>query len=109
MPKVRLLPVAGATQTITARGTPYTPTPGTPIDVDPADANVLIGNGFVAVARGGGRGSPEPAQVGASSARPTATYGSGTPLAPGTQFIDTTVGVIVFDGSDWRDYAGNAV
>ncbi|HLX30774.1 MAG TPA: hypothetical protein VKV24_20040 [Casimicrobiaceae bacterium] len=103
MPNFRLLPTPAA-RTITVRERIYTPSPGVPIDVDPADADALIGNGWIAVGRGGGRGSAEPAQVGPTSARPTAQLGFGTPLAAATQYVDTDVGSIVeWDGAVWRD------
>ena len=113
MPNVRLFPPAVArqgTNPITVRGNVYQSAIGTPLDVPMADADVLIGNGWTPIARGGGRGSAEPAQVGTTAQRPTASLGSGTPLTPGSQYVDTDVGgIITWDGATWRAYDGSAV
>ncbi len=108
---VRLLPTPTATQTISSRDgfRSYAPVLGTPVDAPRQDVELLTGNGWVAVGIGGGRGSPEPAQAGATSARPTSA-GVAIPLQPGSQYVDTTLGkIIVWDGATWRDYAGSAV
>ena len=113
MPNVRLFPPAVArfgTNPITVRERIYSSTIGTPLDVPFEDVAMLEGNGWTPVARAGGRGSAEPAQVGTTAQRPTAQLGSGVPLAAGTQYVDSDVaGIVVYDGATWRDYAGNAV
>jgi hypothetical protein len=111
MSTVRMLSTSNATQTISTGGgvRSYTPAPGIVFDVPREDVEHLAANGFFAVGIGGGRGSPEPAQVGATSARPTSA-GVAVPLAAGAQYIDTTLGkIIIWDGATWRDYAGSAV
>lgn len=111
MSTVRMFSTSTATQTISTGGgvRSYTPAPGTVFDVPREDAEKLAANGFFYVGIGGGRGSPEPAQVGTTSARPTQAAVA-VPLQPGTQYIDTTIGkIIVWDGAIFRDYTGSAV
>ena len=107
MPNVRLFPPAVArdgTNPITVRGTVYSSSIGTALDVPIEDASALIGNGWVPAAGGGGRGSTEPAQVGTTAQRPTAAYGSGTPLEPASCYINTTTSKVeVWDGTAFRN------
>lgn len=62
---------------------------GSTIDVQEADASVMMANGWICCASGG---------VGPSSQRPK------EPARIGEPFIDTTLGKIVaWDGQGWRD------
>lgn len=116
MPNIRMFPPPpGATNPITFAngGTRYQVAVGTPVDMPPGDAEFLSTNGWFPAASGGGRGSPEMAQVGPTSARPVAKLGTSVPLDAGTHYVDTTLAkVIVWDAASgvWRDPAsGSAV
>jgi hypothetical protein len=104
MATTRMLPLNGATTTVTIPPPPvsasyaravYTATSGGYIDAagDPAsgDASELTSMGFVLVA-----------QSGATSARPVGAK-------PGTPYVDTTLGyVVIWDGANWRNPATGA-
>ena len=91
----RLMPPAdGLHPTITVNGRSYTCALGSTIDVPDQDAFVMMHNGWVEAANGGG--------AGATAVRPP------NPLR-GQEFHDTTLGYnIKFDGKVWRNPTSGA-
>jgi len=88
-------PLTGSTS-ITTHGRTTTTAATTPVDVPDHDAMVATANGWLAMPPGG--------TVGITANRPTA-------VRRGLQYLDTTLGKIIFhDGATWRDPAtGSAV
>jgi len=83
-------------------GRTYTCPTGSYLDVPDDDAYALNANGWILAA---GR----PGQVGTNAQRPTSYVGDGTKPAPGTTFLDTTLGfIIVYDGLVWRNPSSGA-
>lgn len=91
---IRVMPPASGTTSHTVNGRTYSAAVGTTLDVPDFDAQVLMANGWTAVATGG---------VGTTTQRPVNP-------SKQTQFHDNTLGyVIVYDGKSWRNPATGAV
>lgn len=102
MPNVRVTPPRdGLHNTATVNGRTYTGALGATLDVPDFDALILMANGWTAIPNA-------QTYVGPTSARPT-TYPDGRRLEPGYTYLDTTVGLVTWDGSVWRSISGAAV